>query len=186
MGRGAELLQHQPLPCAHSPDRATSGTPGRPLPETARGMAQQRTSAPHLDLGQEVLQGVVELVRVLQLLPAGQSRVHQHEAPAPQYKATAAGPGVAQSRSPRLQRTLGPLTHPFSFPSGFQPVSPGRKGSASPEGSAPTHAGLYASPRGLDEPCHPRPLGSTESSRMPGTLSMGICRTPSLKQVRPG
>lgn len=66
-------------------------------------------------------------------------------------------------------------THPFSFPSGFHPVSPGTEVSVSP-------CLLCSHGEGGQSP----PARPCQDSRMPGTLSMGICLTPSLKQVRPG
>ena len=120
---------------------------------------QKKALSPHIDLGQQVFEGCVELVRVLQLLPG--AREAESEAP---------GPSAALAPHCPLPPHN---THPFSFPSGFQPVSPA-KWENTPKNAYP-HPEQHALSR-----------AKTPCSRMPGTLSTGIWRTPSLKQLSPG
>ena len=67
-------LGHPTSPLRAEPRTACPGG-GAPRAVGGTGTPEWRVpSCPHLDLGQEVLQGVVELVRILQLFSAGQNQ----------------------------------------------------------------------------------------------------------------
>lgn len=118
------------------------------------------TGEPYLNLGQKVLQHVVQHVGIFNLFPIKCGVADQSIQ------------NAAFGSNSTIQWSL-IKAYPLSLLLGFQPVSPERNICKSYD----------ALKRNIKTQvcCTP-----TKHLLMPGMLSTGICRTPSLKQVRPG